>query len=67
MWPCRFCGKNGCVNTNHMTRTYCSYCKRQTYHQEVYDPPYRLGQELICYECGSARMKTIQGFDAALM
>ena len=67
MWPCGLCGQNGCANVNHTVRTYCLYCKRQTLHREVYNPPYELGGKLICDVCGSARMREIQGFDASLM
>ena len=51
-----------------LKKAYCAYCKRQTDHK-VLSLPNRegTGGKLVCTKCGSARMDTIQGFDAALM
>jgi hypothetical protein len=47
---------------------YCGYCKRVTPHK-VWSTPNQegTGGKLTCAKCGSARIDTIQGFDAALM
>ena len=49
-------------------KVYCSYCKRQTVH-EIHSLPNKegTGGKLVCSVCGSARLDTIQGFDASLM
>ncbi|MFW6125520.1 MAG: hypothetical protein ACOC58_00280 [Chloroflexota bacterium] len=51
-----------------LKKSYCAYCKRQTDHK-VQSLPNRegTGGKLVCTRCGSTRMATIQGFDAALM
>lgn len=49
--------------------TYCAYCKARTPHQ-VKDATVNregTGGSLVCKKCGSARLGTIQGFDASLM
>ena len=49
--------------------TYCGYCKKQTEHRLV-EGTYNkegTGGDLRCSKCGSARLHTIQGFDASLM
>jgi hypothetical protein len=47
---------------------YCRYCKKQTQH-EIRSLPNKegTGGNLVCTRCGSQRMDSIQGFDAALM
>jgi hypothetical protein len=48
---------------------YCSCCKKNTIHEiENMDKNEEgTGGKLICSKCGSCRMDTIQGFNAALM
>jgi len=48
---------------------YCPYCKKQTPHKVVDERTdgKGTGKDLRCTKCGSARLGTIQGFDAALM
>jgi transcription elongation factor Elf1 len=48
---------------------YCAYCKAQTPHQVVDATTNKegTGGSLVCKKCGSSRLGTIQGFDAALM
>ena len=55
-------------NPMEMKQSYCAYCKRVTPHK-VWSHPNKegTGGKLTCAQCGSARMDTIQGFDAALM
>ena len=49
-------------------QAYCAYCKRVTPHEAPSAPNKEgTGGKLICKRCGSARIETIQGFDAALM
>lgn len=47
---------------------YCAYCKKVTPHK-IWSLPNKegTGGKLTCAQCGSARMDTIQGFNAALM
>ncbi len=50
-------------------QAYCNYCKRETPHRIV-DRRYSkdgTGGALRCSVCGSARLDTIQGFNASLM
>ena len=49
-------------------KAYCAYCKKQADHK-VLSLPNRegTGGKLVCIKCGSARIDTIQGFNAALM
>lgn len=50
------------MREEHRARnTFCSYCKRQTFHTEY------MPNKLTCSVCGSARLSEIQGFDASLM
>jgi len=51
------------------TPAYCEYCKQRTMHEIVDRAKNRegTGGKLRCLECGSVRLWTIQGFDAALM
>ena len=48
---------------------YCDYCKKQTPHEVVDAATNKAGTggKRICQVCGSARLGTIQGYDAALM
>lgn len=48
---------------------YCNYCKAMTPHRvkDTYVNREGTGGDLVCVKCGSARLGTIQGFDAALM
>lgn len=47
---------------------YCEYCKEIKPHRIVNNTYVNgTGGHLICTECGSSRLDTIQGFDAALM
>ena len=48
---------------------YCEYCKKMTPHAMVdkRTDGRGTGGDLRCSVCGSARLSTIQGFDAALM
>ena len=51
-----------------LKKAYCSDCKRQTDHKVLSQPNREgTGGKLVCIKCESARMDTIQGFDAALM
>lgn len=48
---------------------YCAYCKKTTPH-EIKDKTVNsegTGGDLKCTVCGSSRLGTIQGFNAALM
>jgi len=58
----------------NLINKYCAYCRRQTLHEinacPDGGPQYNkegTGGNLSCTECGSSRLDTIQGFDAALM
>ena len=48
---------------------YCSYCRKQTKHRIVDSRTdgKGTGGDLRCLTCGSARLATIQGFNAELM
>ncbi len=58
--------KEGKVETK---KAYCNYCKRETLHKVVDRRKSRdgTGGDLRCTVCGSARLDTIQGFNANLM
>ncbi len=65
--------KNG-VNSIHRVKPitklkYCDYCRKQTPHKVVDSRTdgHGTGEDLRCTKCGSSRLGTIQGFDAALM
>lgn len=61
---CPNCGRKVMLD-----QKYCDYCKKRTPHQ-VIDPTVNkegTGGDLKCTVCGSARLGTIQGFDASLM
>jgi len=49
-------------------KSFCNYCKKYTDHK-VWSLPNEegTGGNMTCTVCGSARMDTIQGFDANLM
>jgi hypothetical protein len=49
-------------------RAFCNYCKDFTEHEIVNDTYANgSGGDLRCLKCGSARLDTIQGFNANLM
>lgn len=53
---------------NDVKDAYCEYCKKVQPHRIVDNTHVNgTGGILICTECGSSRLDTIQGFDAALM
>jgi len=50
-------------------KRYCNYCQKETPHKVV-DPNKSkdgTGGDIRCTVCGSARLDTIQGFNANLM
>ena len=55
-------------NVKLVKKAFCNYCKKYTDH-EVRSRPNKegTGGDLRCTGCGSARMDTIQGFNANLM
>ncbi len=50
-------------------QAYCNYCKRETPHRIIDARKSKdgTGGDLRCTVCGSARLDTIQGFNANLM